>query len=165
MPSPDYKKAEDAADALVKEFHYEEPFVNVFEIALRKGLRLKEYDPDEKAVLQNAAGFFDPDTKTIYVNKEDPPNRKTFTVAHELGHFLLEHKPSEYGVLPRWQTPGEEKEAIEKEADAFAANLLVPKSILKNVMSKYGLTKEDTSVLAKMFGVSEVVIRYRVKHI
>src|SRR5690606_21904859 len=35
------------------------------------------------------------DTATIYVERDDPPVRKRFTIAHEIGHFLLHLQNSE----------------------------------------------------------------------
>lgn len=163
MASPDYQKVEKIADDLIQKYGYEHPFVNVFVIAENEGLQLKNYDPDDEEFLKSTAGFFHTPSKTIYVNKTDPPNRKTFTIAHELGHYLLKHATDEFGVLPRWRVPGIEKEAVEKEADAFAANLLVPKTMLKKVMSQYSLSREDVFTLAGIFGVSDEVMRYRVK--
>ena len=53
---------------------------------------------------------------------------------------------------------GEETDPIEKEANAFAADLLVPLNML-HLYRKYA-TEED---LAKLFAVSSEVIRYRLK--
>lgn len=162
---PDYKKAEKIAHELLVKYGFNDPLINVVAIAQYEGLEIKEFDEDDQVKLKNTAGFFDPATRTIYINKNDPPNRKTFTIAHELGHFKLEHDASRYGVLPRWQVPGIEKEPIEKEADCFAANLLVPEDMLKKVMKDYELDKKDTSLLCNMFGVSEDVIRFRLMRI
>ncbi len=161
----DCTNAQKKAEELIEKYGYEYPFVDVFAIAQAEGLTLKEYKSDDNDVLKNTAGFFDPDSKTIFVNKDDPPNRITFTVAHELGHFILQHEAAKYGVLPRWQIPGQEKEEVEKEADAFAANLLVPRKMLKKVMQEYGLSSKNVSILANMFGVSDAVMRYRLMRI
>lgn len=157
---PQYEKAQRLAEETLKKHGMHAPIVNVFAIAQREGLSLKEFSPSE-VELENVAGFFDPASKTIFVNKTDPAYRQTFTVAHELGHYLLGHDASKYGVLPRWQAPGAEKEPEEKEADCFAANLLVPEEMLKKTMREYGLTLKDEEILARMFGVSKDVMHYR----
>ncbi|MBU0625547.1 ImmA/IrrE family metallo-endopeptidase [Patescibacteria group bacterium] len=169
MKKPDYKKAEKTASNLLKNHGIEAPFVNVITIAEREGLKLQWFNPDSLTnqyprvpafkELREVAGFFDPETNTIHINENDPPNRQTFTIAHELGHYVLGH--SDYGVLPRWQKLGEKKEPVEKEADAFAASLLVPIPMLKSTMSEYSLSKKDVGILARLFAVSEEMMRYR----
>jgi Zn-dependent peptidase ImmA (M78 family) len=100
MNGADYTKARNAADELLKKYAVEEPLVPVFDIAQKEGLTIKAFRPSEK--LEKIAGFFDFDTKTIFVNDNDPPNRKTFTVAHELAHYILRHKNEDIGILLRF---------------------------------------------------------------
>jgi len=38
-------------------------------------------------------GYYEPRTKTIFVNDNEPATRNLFTVAHELGHYILHHCP------------------------------------------------------------------------
>lgn len=156
----DFIKAQQLAEATLIKHGVSSPIVNVFNIAQSEGLTLKEFSPED-GELANVAGFFDPASKTIFINKDDATNRQTFTVAHELGHYLLGHDATTYGVLPRWQNPGIEKKPEEKEADCFAANLLVPEDMIKKTMREYGLTDSDEEILAKIFGVSKEVIHYR----
>ena len=37
----------------------------------------------------DVSGFFDSKTNTIYVNVDNSIARRTYTVAHELGHYFL----------------------------------------------------------------------------
>ena len=161
MAPPNYKKAKDGATKLLSDFDIKDPIVPVAEIAQRKGINLKYFKPDSLE-LEKISGFFDPSSKTIYVNSEDPPTRQFFTIAHELGHFELEHSPEQFGVLYRFATPID-KNPIEQEANNFAANLLVPEDMLIKVMEKYGLTANDFIVLADIFGVSPEVMKYRLR--
>ena len=108
------------------------------------------------------SGFLDYANRSIIVNVSDAATRKTFTIAHELGHFILHKKlfeehPEDYTVLMR-SPMGAVKDPLENEANSFAANLLVPKVFL----NKY---KDIASIseLAKLFIVSEEVIRWRMK--
>ncbi|MEK7102313.1 MAG: ImmA/IrrE family metallo-endopeptidase [Patescibacteria group bacterium] len=159
--SPDYKKCEDIATELLEKYVITEPVVNVFEIAKSEGLGLKFVQMPE--ALKNVAGFLS--DKTIYINKEDPTNRQVFTVAHELGHFELKHDPKEYKVLLRLTLQNREYDVVEKEANCFAANILVPEKMLNAVIKKYQLASDNVDIIASMFGVSKEMMEYRMKRL
>mgnify|MGYP001577598842 CR=1 FL=1 len=114
--------------------------------------------------LSRVSGFFDADSKTIYVNINDSLTRQNFTIAHELGHYILGHDTKEYGVLLRFPELNA-KEDVEKEANCFAANLLVPEKMLKEIMRSYSLDKKDVPILAQIFGVSNMVMEYRLTRV
>jgi hypothetical protein len=65
----------------------------------------------------------------IIVRGADPIERKRFTIAHEVGHWVLgitcERKMGEFR-----QPPGVRRDVIEKWCDTFAASFLVPRHIL-----------------------------------
>jgi len=147
---------------LLEKYQIDKPVINVFQIAEDEGLNVKFVKMPEK--LKDVAGFFDDNSKSIFVNNEDPPNRQMFTVAHELGHYILAHEKGKYGVLYRRQMFSIEQAPAEKEANYFAANLLVPKKMLKYTMEKYDLTKKDNEILASLFGVSKEMMGYRIKN-
>ncbi len=101
--------------------------------------------------------------KSIWVNADDAPTRRNFTIAHEFGHWLLhkeaiEQDPSSYKVLFR-QPLGGIKDYRETEANSFAGNLLVPTQMLKICRA----AKFTSQQMAILFGVSEDVINYRLK--
>ncbi|OGJ78095.1 hypothetical protein A2412_03290 [Candidatus Peribacteria bacterium RIFOXYC1_FULL_58_8] len=156
--------AKDKAAEILRQYEIEEPIIPITRLAEKHGLTVKVLQFPE--TLRDVAGFFDPEQKIIFVNRADPPNRQTFTIAHELGHFILGHKPNEYGVLPRYPRPKEDN-PIEKEANCFAASLLVPLDMLKKIMKQYSLNKTDADqeLLAGIFGVSTDVIKFRLKWI
>lgn len=160
---PNYKKCEQLAEQLLEKYHITEPIVNIFDIAKNEGLDLHFVYMPEK--LKNAAGFLDKENKCIYVNKSDSPHRQFFTIAHELGHYMLGHQPSEYRVLMRFILPGGEYDAVEQEANCFAGNVLVPTKMLVATMKQYRLDKEDADLLAKLFGVSKDTIKYRLQEL
>lgn len=157
----DYIKAKEKAEEILRLFRIEGNITPVFDIAERFQIQIKIVNmPDN---MQAVAGFLSQDGKAIYVNADDAPNRQTFTVAHELGHFFLDHKPEERGVLFRITTLN--NTPIESEANCFAANLLVPEEKIRKVISDYHLKASDAGLIAKIFGVSEEVILHRLKHI
>lgn len=95
------------------------------------------------------AGFYDHKTNTITVNDEQPATRNLFTIAHELGHYIL-HKGTNnrYDKYHRY-TPEEIKR--EFEANDFAAKLLMPVNKFVAIFNeKSGYLK----TIARIFGVS-----------
>lgn len=109
MDAPDFKKAQTVAENIVSEYSINEPLVPIYDIAEAKRLSVKVVPMPEK--LKSVSAFFDPENKIIYVNEEDPPNRQTFTIAHELGHYVLGHDPKKYGLLLRFpELNGQEPE-------------------------------------------------------
>lgn len=98
--------------------------------------------------------FIERGVKTIAVNKRHPVNRQRFTVAHELGHYLSGHPSDEEGerLTDDEFDFHEPVDRQEKEADAFAAELLMPKPFLARDLDKFGL---DMPRLTELYQVSE----------
>jgi Zn-dependent peptidase ImmA (M78 family) len=158
--APDYAGVLLKVSQVLKENSVFEPPVLPKELAENYGhsVIFAEFPDHAKDVM----GFLDLDTSEIFVNSADPPNRQTFTIAHELGHALmhgeaLKKHPDKYTVLYR-KPLASEIDPIEQEANAFAANLLVP----RNMLDKYH-PLATVSELARLFIVSEEVIRYRLQ--
>ncbi len=76
-------------------------------------------------------------TGTIYIKEsvfkklEDPSSRSHFTIAHEIGHFFLHFLNGP--VLSRTTKPDKQYEKPEWQADQFAAELLMPYEVVKNM--------------------------------
>ena len=155
------EKAIIEAKRLLEKYDITEPIVNVLKIAESEGLEISFVTMPEE--YSNVSGFLNKEEKTIVVNKNDSVTRKSFTIAHELGHYILDHKPGEYGLLYRKSMGEYEKIPKEMEANCFAANLLVPEDMLKDVMKKMSLGRNDSWIIAKIFGVSEQMMEYRLK--
>ena len=69
-------------------------------------------------------GYYEPRIKTIFVNDNEPATRNLFTVAHELGHYILhEGTNNRYDEYHKY-TPEERKK--EFQANDFAGKLLMP---------------------------------------
>lgn len=153
----DFSKAKKAANELLRHFGLTKPPINPVTIAQHLGLKVwfVSFSGDYDKV----SGFYDVEEKAIYVNKDEYPHRQTFTVAHELGHHILHYewaRSAEYKMM--FRNDGPSKDPHEREANAFAANLLVPKPMLDTYK---GLI--STSELAELFLVSVPVIENRLK--
>lgn len=159
-----YTKARQEAKRLLQKYRVDEPIIPIFDIVEKEGLEIQAMEMPP--ALENVAGFLEPDKKMIYINVNDPPNRQTFTVAHELGHYILAHNKDNLNVLLRYPLlQNAKKDPLEQEANCFAAELLVPSKMLKRVMKKYSLEKGDEEILAGMFGVSKDVMKYSIMRI
>ena len=64
----------------------------------------------------------------VIVNEKEPVSRIRYTIAHELGHFLLGHLGNDIENLNREYK--NIKPIQESEADSFAARLLAPACVL-----------------------------------
>jgi Zn-dependent peptidase ImmA (M78 family) len=159
--APDYRLVRQTVDRVLTENVVTTPPVLPKEIAQNYGIEV--LFADFGGVSNEVSGFFDFSARAIYVNNKDPSTRQGFTIAHELGHFMLHsdlfsRHPEEYKVLLRAPIGGV-KDPLEQEANAFAAHLLVPRAFLERYY-KVASPKE----LARLFIVSEEVIRYRLKN-
>jgi len=157
LQRPDYEKVQRVVRGLHSEFAIENPPVNPVEISRSKGIDVTfvEFSGDAN----NISGFYDFEENAIYVNRNEFPLRQTFTVAHELGHALLHKewaKSDQYRILLR-DSDYSGSDAYEKEANAFAAHLLVPRFMLDRYW-------KDNSVesLSRLFAVSVPMIKNRI---
>ncbi len=83
--------------------------------------------------------------KTIVFNSNHPQNRRNFTLAHELGHYFL-HSEKQKRFHDRSKDLLDNTDnIIEMQANAFAAQLVIPKIILftmlKNRYSFFRISK------------------------
>lgn len=153
---PDYAKVLREVNQIHRDFAISAPPVNPVSIARELGIKV--LFARFKQAYDNVSGFFDCSENAIYVNAEEYPLRQTFTVAHELGHSIL-HKEwaasNEYKMLLR-DGDYDGDDFHEKEANAFAAHLLVPRFLLDDFFEDYSVSE-----LSKLFAVSVPVIKNR----
>lgn len=143
----------------------EEPRVDVRAIAGLLGIEIRE-NP-----LGDVSGLLFREGKQVIigVNLEHHPNRKRFTIAHEIGHHQLHsHNPlyvdKGFAVRRRDQRSSEAVDIEEIEANAFAAELLMPARMLEKEpeLQKVGIDQEQgIPALAKRYGVSEQAMTFR----
>lgn len=158
MANPDFARVSKEAGALLKKYKYFAPPIDPERIAELEGLRVvyAEFEPPDD---ENVSGFFRLENNTIVVNKAINQNRITFTIAHELAHYALHQdyiRGNNYMPMPRNNEYPNGKPVEEVEADMFAANLLVPLSMLKRYRAV-----ATVSELSRLFFVSEDVVRNR----
>lgn len=86
---------------------------------------------------------------TVYKENIRPCGRLVWTLSHEFGHIILGHLKDFDETDIRKTLTNNQYEILEKEADAFAAELLAPIALLKNIR---GLTID---MIQSMCNVSE----------
>jgi Zn-dependent peptidase ImmA (M78 family) len=159
--SADWKKAKTKAHAVREQYAADEPPVNLFEIAAGEGMEILYFSPD--AATNDISGLLNKEKKQVFLNVQESAARQNFTLAHELAHYFLDHKPNEYGVYRRDSLHDKGKPDKEQEADCFAAELLMPQELITKVQTKYDLFDDDAPALSRLFGVSSSAMRYRLK--
>lgn len=99
----------------------------------------------------------------LVVDAADALVRKRFTLAHELGHFRMGHGTVVDAAVEMY---GKTLRPNEVEANAFAAELLAPRSELARVPALRGgvrLTLQDLCELACGYGVSAQAMRFQLE--
>ena len=167
-----YKKIENQVDKLINDQGIKELPIPIEKIARAHGAEVLAFDLKEASGMlvlsKNKKG-------TIGFNPSQSKGRQRFTIAHELGHYLLHSDANKELFVDRdliikfrgeiTYTPAELKQ--ESEANAFAAAVLMPKSFLvhelKNKKYKELTENELIDELAKSFEVSALAMTYRLK--
>lgn len=106
----------------------------------------------------------------IGVNSLHHPNRQRFTIAHEIGHLVLHrdhitaavHVDTTF-VLNRDEKAATGTDALEIDANAFAAELLMPTALLRDAVYKEADLEDEAAVagIARKFKVSTAALQNR----
>jgi Zn-dependent peptidase ImmA (M78 family) len=145
------------------------PPVDPFRVAKAIGLHVVADDlgPDVSGLLIRRGGQV-----LIAVERSDPPNRRNFTIAHEIGHHVLGHQFQagahvhvDKGNYISQRGPRSSKGVDPKEVEAnqFAAALLMPSALVREEARKLGspILDSDVTALASLFKVSEQAMTIR----
>lgn len=164
-----YRRIENAVQQILLDFGLAKLPIPVEEVAEKLGVKIKQYDlgEDVSGVLAINKGI-----GTIGVRQNDPLVRQRFSIAHELGHYVLHRGRSdlfidkEYKILFRNSKSSTGEVQQEREANAFAAALLMPEMILKDDVLDFDLSDEYAiRNLAKRYHVSELAMTFRIANL
>ncbi len=114
-----------------------------------------------------------PGNVVIGVEAQQSPQRKRFTIAHELGHLLLHdgdevHVDRNFRINLRSPVSSRAEDIEEIEANAFAASLLMPINFLLSDLRDLSLdieNEDQISELADRYQVSTQAMTYRLTNI
>jgi len=167
--------AELRATRVLDDLGIQEAPVPVEQVALLLGLRV------ERAALgDDVSGLLvvQDDLGVIGVSSTQALVRQRFTIAHEIGHFLLHKKGmpvfidkqffKPYLAAFRDATSSKGYDRKEREANSFAAALLMPASMVRQAIADLGVDFADEDVvdeLAKRFQVSRQAMTFRVANL
>jgi Zn-dependent peptidase ImmA (M78 family) len=155
------KEIEDYVLSLCIHHQFSYPEDSLLELAKRMGIEVRkthfddfnicgmlflpEFSDDEEEKMESVK---------IFLRSDDCPERRTFFLAHELGHFCLHKNQKTAYRLDR-----NECKAEESEANCFAYNLLMPR---KKFQEARRFLRDDIGSLASYFSVSRSAIWHRV---
>lgn len=161
----DYDKAKQEAAKLLGKFKITEPPIDPEQIAEQLGVDVvyADFKPEISQQISGYLEFLEDENARIVINSDISPKRKTFTIAHELAHFLLHRQYAQsegYQLLPRSNHYSVSKPDVEREADAFAAALLAPKHLVEQYKDIASLPE-----MSKIFVTSEEMLKWRIHNI
>ena len=156
------RKIEENALDLLNEYHHKiepltEPPVPIYRLSSELlGLTIT-YEPLESHRLNSTRaleGAIDTSRGIVYINPERPDVKKTFSLAHEIGHLRLHNRLYDR-TFKDPESSRISQSADERAANTFAAFLLMPKFLLKIQVRKFGtFNNERIESLSWIFSVS-----------
>ena len=143
------------------------PFENIQKD--KDDLEIYLVDLDEE--LSGAIGFNAKSRKfEIFVNRKKPQNRQNFTLAHELGHYFLHQEiirseetliDGEDTDINLFRVDEGSSTQIEREANEFAADILMPAEFVNRAWEAIGNVEE----CAALFHVSIAAMSIRLERL
>lgn len=150
---------------VLQELSIEKLPIDINKIAMHLGVKIKEdlIDDSISGFLISKKG-----KNVIGINSNESQVRKRFTIAHELGHFILHSNKEDDLFISKIHFRDEESSTgemkREREANAFAAGILMPRFLIEKELSKLkgkSAVEDAVSKLASIFNVSEIAMSYR----
>lgn len=139
---------------LDKYWNYQIP-VNPRAIAENAGLVVKN---DFNLLYEGLSGKIE--GNVISINPRESAKRQRFTIAHEIGHYALNHGEAFRDPSANFSLHSYDDKEI--QANAFAAELLMPEIAINHVVAN---RTNDIDELARLFNVSVAAMRFRLKNL
>lgn len=139
--------------------------VPVETLATSQGVTVQRVPLDDEL---SGMSFVKDGLSVIVVNAAHHPNRQRFTIAHELGHHILHasylqnNVHVDKAVLHRDNRSSDGVDQKEIQANAFAAELLMPSALMKKYKDVDINDERQLATLAKLFRVSTSAMAIRI---
>lgn len=117
-----------------------------------------DWPADMSGRIERTAEYGGASGYAIFVNKNHHPNRRRFTIAHEIAHFALHKEQIGDGVYDDAMYRSGLPHRTEVEANRLAADILMPWHLVSKA-TREGYS--SVSDIAKKFGVSETAMSIR----
>jgi len=139
--------------------------IRIEAIAKRLGLRIvvTKLDGAEAQLVRTGD-----DAMIMVSDRIKDPAARRFSIAHELGHFVLGHPsmpPHMLSATLRMKRGSEYERDYEAEANAFASELLMPYSLVRKLCEVSPMSLREPWLIAEMFSVSILTSTIRVTEI
>ncbi len=135
-----------------------------------------QYVPDLRVGEREYAAFLDAERRLVAIEANHHEHRRRFSLAHEIGHFVLHYLPrvtlqSHFRCSPEdMEVDGPPAATADRaqhlrqewEANLFAGELLMPE---KPLLAMYRVTGGKISRLARHFNVSPQAMEIRLKRL
>jgi len=153
-----FEKIKSAADLLMESNAYSLP------VDLNKVTNFLKIKVVEEIIDDSFSGLLiiKNEKPVIGLNKNHPPNRKRFTIAHEIGHFILHHKKHNAGgeevfidkknqmAYFRSKKSANNEDPREAQANKFAAELLMPDELIRKYIDDKKIDLFDDFSIQKL---------------
>ncbi|WP_287880718.1 ImmA/IrrE family metallo-endopeptidase [Aquitalea sp.] len=139
--------------------------VKVENIAKAAGLRVRHALGRIENKYSGCIERMDDGVYQINVDLTESPLRQRFTIAHELGHWALGHLDDRTTCFRDGPADfsSNAMQPLEREANNFAAQLLMPDTLVKYVIDHQGVN--SLADLANVFSVSQTAMSYRLRNL
>lgn len=130
--------------------------INVEDVASVLDIDVESSDMEQSGLIESSGN-----KAVIKVNQSEVSYRQRFTIAHEIGHKILRHLDQDAILYRAVQTfdPAIENKLQERQANDFAANLLMPGKLVSYYIDELNI--KDINILAQKFDVSSLSMEYR----
>ena len=156
-------------NSLLKKANVRKPPVLINRIAkiLNADVKIEVLDGDISGFL-----YRDGHHAIVGVNQSHPERRQRFTIAHELAHVVLKHHGKFFvdrgSMIFRNSFSSTGEDQVEREANNFAARLLMPEEMLKKDLGRVSVDLDDPKAIEKLsrkYKVSVQAMTYRLTNL
>lgn len=151
MNYKDYQNARDTVWRLLVDLGVSELPINTVKICTELEINLHYYEPTDES---DGMSCYINGVPHIFVSSAVLPERRRFTIAHEIGHIILGHV-GKFELVNREQSPADNP--IEQAANVFASRLLAPACVL------WGCNIHSAKEIQQLCKISKTAAEYRMQ--
>lgn len=151
MNYKDYQNARDSVWRLLIDLGISELPINTVKVCAELGIKLHYYEPTDES---DGMSCYINNIPHIFVSSAVLPERRRFTVAHEIGHIILNHV-GKFELVNR--EPTLQDNPIEQAANVFASRLLAPACVL------WGCNIHSSEEIQQLCKISKTAAEYRMQ--